>query len=168
MDLQDFEGQSMYFDEQTPEEVDALIQQASELYGEGNAEEPLLKAKELAPDNMLVLVALYRFYYYQHRLEEALDVAGQVMAVIAPSIDFPANWRDLTFRHLANGVLESFTKVRFYLLALKGAAYLNLRLGRRAEAVEMLNMVVEYDSHDRLGARSLLRVVGPVLVTENV
>lgn len=160
MDLHEFEGQKMYFDDPVSEQVQNLLDRASQEYGEGEAEAPLLEALALEPNNMSVLVALYRFYYYQHRLEDALNISNDVMAKVGPEIGFPENWQALSFNHLANGVVESFTKVRFYLLALKGAAYLNLRLGRRDTAVAMLNKVVEFDSKDRLSARALLNVVG--------
>ena len=167
MDLHEFEGQRMYFDDPVSEPVQQLLDQAAREYGEGEAEAPLLKARQMEPDNLSVLVALYRFYYYQHRLEEALGIAADVMAQVGPEIGFPADWQTLSFNHLANGVVESFTKVRFYLLALKGAAYLNLRQGRRDTAVAMLNKVVEFDSKDRLSARALLNVVGVAAAKES-
>jgi tetratricopeptide (TPR) repeat protein len=167
MDLQDFKGQMMYFDTPLPDGIDELLNLASESYGEGDAEEYLQQAYRLAPNNMTVLVALYRFFYYQQRLPEAIDIAYQVMAGVAPIIGFPDHWRKLQFKHLAYGVMESFTLVRFYLLAVKGAAFMNLRIGNIAEGVEMLNKVVEFDSNDRLGARALLQSVGPAVVAVN-
>ena len=83
MDLQDFQGQLMYFDEPLPDGVEDLLNQASEAYGDGNAEWYLTQAYSIAPANMTVLVAMYRFYYYQHRLPEAIDVAFQVMRGVA-------------------------------------------------------------------------------------
>lgn len=167
MDLQDFQGQLMYFDEPLPGGVDDLLQQASEAYGDGNAEWYLQQAYGIAPAHMTVLVALYRFYYYQHRLEEAVDIAHQVMRGVAPTIGFPDNWEKLRFEHLTYGVMESFTRVRFYLLALKGAGYMQLRLGNINTGVRMLNKVVEFDSLDRLGAQALLRAMGPAVVSIN-
>jgi hypothetical protein len=54
--------------------------------------------------------------------------------------------------------------VRFYLLALKGAAYLNFRMGKIDEGVRMLNKVIELDSNDRLGAKALMQAIGPAAV----
>lgn len=161
MDLQDFESQLMYFDKPMAAEIQQLLQVASEAYAEGEAEPLLQQAFLLEPENLTVLVALYRFYYYQHRYPEALDIAQQVMAVVAPEIGFPVHWSDITFDHLANGLLASFTMVRFYLLALKGAAYLHLRQRDVELGVRMLNKVIELDSKDRLGARGLLLAMGP-------
>ncbi len=165
MDLQDFEGQSLYFDKPMSAEVEQLIQRASEAYAEGRAEPLLLKAFALSPENLTVLVALYRFYYYQHRYPEAIDIADHVMLVVAPGITFPDHWEDISSANLANGLMRSFTQVRFYLLALKGAAYLYLRSGQVEKGVRMLNKVIELDSRDRLGAGALLRAMGPAAVT---
>ncbi|GAB1257696.1 tetratricopeptide repeat protein [Aurantivibrio plasticivorans] len=166
MDLQDFESQLMYFDKPMSEEVSELIEKAAAAYSEGEAEPYLQRAFDIDPDNLSVLVALYRFYYYQHRYEDAIDIADHVMSVVAPTIKFPSHWSEIQFAHLARGVMESFTMVRFYLLAVKGAAYLNLRLGNMELGVRMLNKVIELDNKDRLGARVLLQAMGPAVVTE--
>lgn len=167
MDLQNFEGQLLYFDLNHSEEITQLLNVAAHAYGDGDAEPYLLKAYALAPENLTVLVALYRFYYYQHRYQDALDIAFQAMKAVAPSIGFPADWLNLAFNHLANGVLVSFTLVRFYLLALKGAGYLNLRMGNIADGVFMLKKVVEFDSKDRLGAKGLLQSISPTPMVDN-
>lgn len=164
MDLQDFESQVMYFDLESSQEVDHLLRLGAERYADGEAEGYLLQAYALAPDSLTVLVALYRFYYYQHRYQDALMVADRAMDAVAPMIGFPSRWEDVDFNDLSVGLLESFTMVRFYLLALKGAAYLNFRMGNVADGVRMLNKVIELDSNDRLGARALLRSIGPAAV----
>lgn len=164
MDLQDFESQVMYFDLEMSLEVSQLLDRGSESYSEGNAEGFLLKARELAPENLTVMVALYRFYYYQHRYSEALAIAFDVMSIVAPMIEFPAHWTEIRFDDLAAGLMISFTMVRFYLLALKGAAYLNFRMGKIDEGVRMLNKVIELDSNDRLGAKALMQAIGPAAV----
>lgn len=165
MDLQDFESQQLYFDKPGSEEVDQLILEASRAYADGNAEPLLLKAYQMDPKSLTVLVALYRFYYYQHRLEEAIEIAYQAMSVTAPMIAFPDHWTEITQDHLGLGVMRSFTTVRFYLLALKGCAYLHLRLNRIETGVTMLNKVIAMDSKDRLGAKALLRAMGPASIT---
>lgn len=164
MDLQDFESQVMYFDLEMSEDVEHLLRLGAETYADGDAEGYLLQAYSLAPDNLTVLVALYRFYYYQHRYRDALMIADRAMEVVAPIIGFPSRWHEVDFNDLAVGLLESFTMVRFYLLALKGAAYLNFRLGNVRDGVRMLNKVIELDSSDRLGARALLHAIGPAVV----
>ncbi|MFV8818360.1 hypothetical protein [Haliea sp. E17] len=161
MDLQDFDAQGLYFEKPMSAEVENLLATASDAYAEGRAEPLLLQAFLLAPQNLTVLVAMYRFYYYQHRYRDAIDVAHRAMAAVAPDIYFPDEWAEINATNLANGVAQSFTLVRFYLLALKGAAYLHLRLGEIESGVRMLNKVMELDVKDRLGAGALLRAMTP-------
>lgn len=161
MDLLDFEAQDLYFDEAMEPEIEALLVCAADGYGEGRAETPLLKAYALRPRNLTVLVALYRYYYYQHRPAQAREIAWRAMAVVGERLRFPASWRQLTVEDLGAGALRSMGLVRFYLLALKAAAYLSLRLGERALAAEMLRKLVALDPKDRLGGRALLDFAEP-------
>ena len=159
MDLHDFSGGEMYFDEALAPEVLELIDQASEAYGEGNAEAPLLRAYFLAPESLTVLVALYRFYYYQHRYNDALLVADKAMAIAAKKLAMDVPWQKLDMATLAYGLMNSMTLVRFYLMTLKGAGYLNLRLDNIDLGVQMLEKVLELDQEDRLGTGYLLQTV---------
>lgn len=159
MDLHDFSGGEMYFDEQLSVHVTNLITGASEAYAEGNAELPLLKAYYLAPESLSVLVAIYRFYYYQHRYEDALVCAQRALEVTAKKLKMNISWEELDMNTLGYGLMSSMTLVRFYLLTLKGAGYLNLRLDNIELGVQMLEKVKELDSEDRLGTGYLLETV---------
>ena len=122
-----------------------------------------MRAYFLEPEHPMVLVALYRFYYYQHRLSDSLLVAERVLRVIGKRLELPEDWRDLSELSLGSGVMISMTMVRFYMLALKGAGYLELRIGDHLSALERLEKVAELDSKDRLGAQALLEVVREAL-----
>lgn len=159
MDLQDFDGEGLYFDAPLTPELEQLLNAASEGYSQGTAEALLLAAQALAPDNLTVMVGLYRFYYYQHRYQEALQIAEQVMGILAPKLKLPPHWNTLTVDHLSLAAQQGMGLLRFYLLALKGAGYLNLRLGRFEQGKTMLLKVVELDADNRLGAQLLLDVL---------
>ena len=159
MDLQDFDGAGLYFDEPQDAAVAACLRSAAEQYAEGNGEAPLLAALALAPADLSVLVGLYRFYYYQHRYADALQIAERVMATVGPRLGLPVDWRALAATQLAGAAARGHGLLRFHLLALKGAGYLNLRLGRFEQGKAMLAQVVELDADDRLGARLLLGVL---------
>ncbi|MFT3931116.1 MAG: hypothetical protein QM709_12560 [Spongiibacteraceae bacterium] len=159
MDLQDFNGEMLYFDEPEPPRITELLLAASQHYGLGEAEKFLIEAYSIAPKNLSVLVGLYRFYYYQHRYADALGIAHAAMQSVAPKIDFPESWLQLDMNFVGGGVLKSMGLVRFYLLALKGAGYLNLRLGDFEAGLQMLRKVKELDEADRLGAKLLLDVL---------
>jgi len=158
MDLMDFAGENLYFEENLPAQVEELIAQAGGLYGEGGAEQPLLEALRLAPESLNVLVAVYRFYYYQHRLEDALEIADRALAITARRLGLPLDWKLLYEGHVNVGS-AAMALLRFHLLSLKAEAYLLLRLGRREEGRAILEKLLALDSNNRLGAKQLLEVV---------
>lgn len=159
MDLHDFQGEALYFDEALAPDVAALLAEASLRYEDGSAEQPLLQAYRAAPKSLAVLVAVYRFYYYQHRLDDAWRIAEAALAVSGGRLDLPKDWRKLTRDHIGLAAQRSMTLLRFYLLALKAAAYIRLRLGDTVLGEALLEKLVQLDDHDRLGAAALLRVV---------
>ena len=160
MDLHDVGNTELYFEQAIPSSVQYLLDEASACYGEtaAEAERCLLRAHLLAPRHLSVLVALYRFYYYQHRLDEALLVADRALEVSGTDLGLHGDWRQFTVSTVAAAGARSMGLLRFHLLALKGSGLLCLRLGRRGEAVERLSAVTAFDPGDRLGARFLLLV----------
>jgi len=160
MDLLDFTDCNLYFEDALPAEAEALLDQASAEYGEPGAETALLGAYALAPRNLTVLVGLYRFYFYQHRMEDALHVADQAMSVSGSTLGLPADWRHLTPACVAAAAADrQFALLRFYLLALKAASIVLLRLRRIDEAKARLKMIATLDSKDHLDSAKLLEVI---------
>jgi tetratricopeptide (TPR) repeat protein len=166
IDLLEFDSEELYFDEAMDEDARHSLEQAAQAYGTDRAETALLRAYFLEPEHPMVLVALYRYYYYQHRLKESLVVAERVLRVIGKRLELPEDWRDLSEPAIGSGVMISMTMVRFYMLALKGAGYLELRLGRHESALERLQKVAELDAKDRLGAQALLQVARSAIGNE--
>jgi tetratricopeptide (TPR) repeat protein len=159
MDLQEFNSEMLYF--QTTElsfEVEQLVAAAAQNYG-AESEQLLLQALHMAPQSLTVLIGLYRYYYYQHRYRNAIEVARQVMAMVGQKIEFPDDWRKINMNHVACGVTHTFTLVRLYFFALKAAGYCCLRMAQFEEGRAMLEKVVAMDSADRIGARLLLEVL---------
>jgi len=159
MDLLDFEAQGLYFEEPDVAGVKEMIANAAENYATGDAELPLLKAYFLAPESLNVLVALNRFYYYQHRLEDALHATLKALAVIRPLIDFPEDWRDLQQSHINDAPAALLTQVRLYLFTLKAIGFLNMRLEYLDVSQSIFEKLVGLDSKDRIGAKGLLELV---------
>ncbi|MGD8498453.1 MAG: hypothetical protein PVG82_06085 [Chromatiales bacterium] len=158
MDLLDFDGEQMYFDQPLTDEVAELIEQAADNYGAVAAEHSLMRAYFLAPEHLTVLVALYRYFFYRHRYADALLVADRAIRLSAQRLGLDADWRVLDARSLGPAVLESMTLTRFLLLALKGAGYLLLRLDEPAAGLTRLEKVAELDTSDRLGIKELLAI----------
>ena len=94
-DLLAFEDAQLYFDEPQSAAIDALLGEAAAEYGRPAAEHALMRAYFLAPRQLAVLVALYRYYYYQHRLEDALLVAERAMDVAGERLALVNDWRGL-------------------------------------------------------------------------
>jgi tetratricopeptide (TPR) repeat protein len=155
MDLLDFAGEEMYFNEPLAPEVEGLLTQAAERYGSPAAEHSLLRAYFLEPEHLTVLVALYRYFYYRHSYREALAAAERAIAVSAARLDLPRRWQDLSPADLGGSVLVSMTMTRFLLLALKGSGYLLMRLGDPAAALARFDKIAEIDLSDRLGIKEL-------------
>lgn len=159
MDLLDFSDSKLYFEEPLPAEAEGLIKQASLEYGQPEAEMALLRAYLIAPENLTVLVGLYRYYFYQHRLQEALQVAERAMQLSGRHLGLPEDWRLLNEYRLGHAAESSFGLLRFHLLALKAASIVLLRLGRISASRDRLSKLIELDSRDQLGAAKLLEVV---------
>jgi tetratricopeptide (TPR) repeat protein len=156
MDLLDFEVDDLYFDNPLQEETETCIDQAAKDYGKPGAELQLLRANFLEPEHPTVAVALYRYFYYQHRYQDALLVAERVLRQFAAKMSLPERWQDLNESQLDSANLNSITELRFYLLALKGAGYLEMRLQNFEAAIERLEKITMFDGEDRLGAAFLL------------
>ncbi len=159
MDLLEFDAKDLYFQQEDSPEVQALIQFASELYGSGDAELPLLKAFLRAPESLNVLVSLNRFYYYQHRLAEALLISERALYLIRPGIGFPEDWQQLELTHISEAPKDLLTNIRFYLFTLKSIGFLNMRMENLDLSRRIFEKLVSLDEKDRIGARGLLELV---------
>ena len=159
MDLLQFDAGDLYFENPDSEEVQRLIRSASEIYGSGSAELPLLQAYLRAPESLNVLVALNRFYYYQHRLAEALLIAEKALILIRRGIDFPDDWQHLKISHIREAPKNLLTQIRLYLFTLKSIGFLHMRMKNLELSRGIFEKLVELDENDRIGARSLLELV---------
>jgi tetratricopeptide (TPR) repeat protein len=159
IDLLEFEAKDLYFQQEDSPEVQQLIEFASDLYASGEAELPLLKAYLRAPESLNVLVALNRFYYYQHRLAEALLISEKALVLIRRGIDFPDDWQQLERQHISEAPKDLLTRIRLYLFTLKSIGFLNMRMENLALSLGIFQKLVELDDKDRIGAKGLLELV---------
>jgi tetratricopeptide (TPR) repeat protein len=136
-----------------------LIKLASEHYASGEAELPLLQAYLRAPESINVLVSLNRFYYYQHRLEEALLISEKALGLIRGDINFPQDWRILEMQHITETPKDLLTQVRLYLFTLKSIGFLNMRMENLDLSRSIFEKLCTLDDKDRLGAKGLLELV---------
>jgi hypothetical protein len=134
-----------------PAAAEQALREASALRGEPALEAAaLMRAQALAPEHPAVLIALYRNHFYAQRLKPARAVARRALVVGADVLGLPALWREVPAKPLPGARDEAGP--RFYLFALKGLAYLSLRLGDAAEARDALALLRALDPNDHVGA----------------
>ena len=159
MDLLDFEAHELYFQQEDSAEVQQLILKAGENYANGEAELPLLQAFLRSPESLNVLVALNRFYYYQHRLSEALLISEKALDIITGKLKFPDDWQTLQLQHITNAPKEDLSWIRLYLFTLKSIGFLKMRLHEMEPSKAIFEKLVALDRDDRIGAQALLELV---------
>ena len=136
-------------------QVAALLEQASGLYGAPEQALALLEqARAAAPRHPGPLIALYRFHFYGHRLEQARAIGEDALTIARVALgthfgDVPPS--EEATRHDA--------AVRFYLFVTKGLAYLNMRLGDMDEARMLLRALRHLDPRDVVGGGLLSHVL---------
>ncbi|SNY92937.1 hypothetical protein SAMN04515647_3200 [Cohaesibacter sp. ES.047] len=155
-DLLDFESGALYFDEAPEPIVAALLDKASNAATASDRVAALGDAQRLAPQDLNVIVALYRHHYFLQAFEEALVIADLAMREAGKRLNVAADWRLLTVDDVNRTSGEAMPMLRFYLWALKGRAYLLMRLGRFEEALGPLEKLIELDHANRLNCKPLL------------
>ena len=116
-----------------------------------------MQALDLAPDDVEVRLAAYRFYFYNHRLAEALRQAASIVVHISRRLNVATDWHLVRPGDAAFSGLEEAPSL--YLQALLAWGYGSVRLGGIEEGRRALEKVVELDPRDRFGARRLLGVI---------
>ena len=86
----------------------------------------------------------------------------------AINLGLTVDWSELCAQHLFESASAPMALIRFYMLALKAAAYLLLRLGRVEDAIARLNKIVELDPADQFGASFLYKIARKELVNREV
>lgn len=137
-----------------PAGVEAALRDAGAHRGDApRAMAALMRAQALAPEHPAVLIALYRHHFYGHRLALARDVARRALVVGAAALGLPRVWREVKAAALPGARHDART--RFYLFALKGYAYLSLRLADDVDARDALALLRTLDPEDAVGAALL-------------
>lgn len=121
------------------------------------AEAAVLAALAQAPDSVEAQLAAYRFYFYNHRLGEALPHAAAIVVAMARRLNVATDWRLVDPDDAPFAALDEAPSL--YLQALLAFGYASLRIGAAADGVAALEKVVALDPADRFGARRVLAVV---------
>ena len=147
------------FSPRLPEEVNSLLQAAVVAnHSDKQRAEELFKQAQLMDGTCLqTYFALYKFYFYQGRLQEA---EREVMAGLeAASLQggFPGDYRRLA---LEPGKWDMYASeiTLFYLYTLKALAFIKLRRQHDDEAHTILSLLRILDPEDRSGGSVIMQL----------
>lgn len=141
-----------------PPVAEEQLRLASIAYADSaKAEMHLALAKAVAPNNPVVQVGEYRYYFYKGRLAEALKVADTCLVLVAAELSLPSDWQEVTPSHADFRGDEPAH--RFYLFCLKAYAYLLLRLNRMDEGRAAVGKLLQLDPANKVGGKVLLDVL---------
>ncbi len=131
--------------------IHRLLLDAAAVYQQTNrAEKILWSAQAMDPSCLPVYFALYKFYFYKARLEDAEKAALTGLKSAAQQGGFSADWMNLS---AASAKWESTEGAQhFYLFTLKALAFIRLRLKRREESLAILHKLKELDPKDTVGS----------------
>ena len=149
-----FHEDRVMFGVNIPEQINAYLQQAVAAYNDSELAEGLLwQAQKLKPEQLEVYVALYKFYFYKNRLQEAEQVVLLALQQSALLGGFSGDWSELT-----NASTNWFTldnPQRLYLYALKALSFIKLRQSDLDAAQAVLDKLHELDPTDQVGGSVL-------------
>lgn len=141
-----------------PPEVERLLRAAGAAWhDEARAERLVLDALALAPGALQPRISAYKFYFYRHRLSEALPQALACVDFAATALGLDRDWRRVSPGDAPFAALSPLPKL--WLQALMAFGYVSARLGRDEDAREALGQVSLCDPKGILGAGRLLDVI---------
>jgi hypothetical protein len=144
-----------YYGGDLPEAAERALHAAGlDWADEAAAEAHIARALAAAPDHLAVRIGAYKFFFYRHRLAEALPHAEACLAEAMRRLHLTGAWSEVD--PTAADFEDVDPDARLFLFSLLAWGYLLIRLDRTDEGGQALAKVCELDPDDRLGARALL------------
>jgi tetratricopeptide (TPR) repeat protein len=145
------------FSPNLPEAVNQLLQAgvAASHADKAQAEKLFKQAQQLDRSCLQTYFALYKFYFYQGRLQEAEREVICALEEASRQGNFPYEYRRLAKQSFQWDMYASEAAL-FYLYTLKALAFIKLRRGQEAEAQLILAAIAELDPEDRCGGSVIM------------
>jgi tetratricopeptide (TPR) repeat protein len=138
------------FGRNIPAEINACLQQAVACADDfERARELFYRARDMAPDQLEVYIALYKFCFYRGHFAEAEQVALDALAQCAARGRFAADWQLLDATTTDWSLAEG--PARVYLYSLKALAFIRLRTGEHDSSRNILTKLQQLDPQDQVG-----------------
>ncbi|MES9938989.1 MAG: hypothetical protein ABW104_04355 [Candidatus Thiodiazotropha sp. 6PLUC2] len=159
-------GNEVHFGFDIEPEADAQLQKAASLISSREASSEALKhAEQIAPEQIEVLIARYKFHFYQGETEIAEKLAIKVLKLAAEQGGFNQDWHQL-HPHTTDWN-DPRKPGRFYLYSLKALAFIRLRQNDIEEAQSILNALSRLDPMDQVGADVIRDLLDAINEDEN-
>jgi hypothetical protein len=132
-------------------EADAHLQRAAALVTTREASlQALNDARQAAPDQLEVLVAMFKFHFYQGETEKAEALVLEALAKASWQGGFSHDWNTLAAE--SADWSDPRGPGRLFLYSLKALAFIRLRQCANAEAASILDTMQRLDPTDQVGA----------------
>ena len=134
----------------TPD-VNALMQcAASKISSRKESLKSLIEAQKAAPNQLEVLIAMYKFYFYQGETKKAEELVFQTLIKSSLQGGFNHNWLTLTVD--STDWKNPRKPGRVFLYSLKALAFIRLRQNNFKDAGSILDVLQNLDPDDQVGA----------------
>lgn len=122
-----------------------------------DAEQAILDALKLAPDNLSMRMAAYKFYFYANELQKALPHAEACLGMAAEVLQLPRDWQKV---EPTSADFDSYERPqRVYLQSLFALGLCKVRLNDRDDGLALLLKAQSLDPSDKLDVAALLEVI---------
>jgi len=153
-----FQNEEIYFGDNIPAAVKQVLLEATRVYPDLEVTEVLLeKAHSMAPEQLEVYYARYKFYFYNKRLELAESIALEGLKQAALQAGFASDW--LLLDESSSNWLNPNDTERFYLYTLKALGFIFMRQARLNESEIVLNKLKQLDQLDTVGGSVVMDIL---------
>lgn len=142
---------SVHFGFDLPADTNRHLQRAASFVtSREDAMQALVDAQESAPDQLEVLIALYKFHFYQGETQKAQDLVFQTLIKSSLQGGFSHEWETLT--PISADWSDPRGPGRVFLYSLKALAFIRLRQNDLDNAGSILKILSRLDPTDQVGA----------------
>ncbi|SRR5579883_658907 len=140
-----------------PEDVKKLLILAAETWENPlEAENYINQALEITGENIDILVAAYRCFYYKNNYSMALEAAKKIIRKVKDLEKLPDDWEQLK---TILSLRKENANIRLFLNAYTASGLVLAKLGEIEQAKEISTQVKEIDDNNEFGAKILLDIL---------
>ncbi len=142
---------------EVPENIKELLILATQSWEDtGKSQKYIQQALDKTGDNIDVLVAAYRYFYYKNNYALALITVEKLIAKIQEMEKLPNNWQQLPSILVQR---QEETQIRLYLRAYAASGLVLAKLGELERAKEISLNIQDMGTKDKFGADILLGIL---------